>query len=100
MKSKKNMVTLGAILILAVSMMVLAAREWGITSAEFWVTFLIGLGAAAVLISVYWKNRRSNELIKCRSCGRTMLYSVFHNSGGCPKCHTDSYVRTGVWPKG
>ena len=89
------------VLILAITIF-LAGRSWGLFSFNLWlglVIVFIFLGIIT-LLSIYWRYKRRNEIIKCSNCGRTMTYGVFQRAGGCPKCHTDQYVRTGKWPKG
>jgi energy-coupling factor transporter transmembrane protein EcfT len=98
MKSRKNQIILGAILALALAILVLAGIYWGVSSFKFWLAVFVSLGLPAIFIYVYWRSRQANEIIKCSNCGRTMIYSVFQKAGSCPKCHSNSYIRTGTWP--
>jgi hypothetical protein len=98
MKRKRQYVMLAVICAAAVTALFFAGWTWGLLSIGFWLAVVVCLVLPSALVYVYWRYKRQNELVKCNNCGRTMIYSVFHKAGGCPRCHNDSFTRTGEWP--
>lgn len=99
MKSKRLYIIPAVVAAAAITALIFAGRTWGLLSPGFWLAVLVCLVLPAALIYVYWRYKRQNELIRCNNCNRTMIYSVFQRSGSCPRCHADSFTRTGAWPK-
>jgi hypothetical protein len=99
MKAKRPYIIPAVVAVAAFTALVFAGLAWGLLSLAFWLAFFVCFVLPAALIYVYWRYKRQNELVQCNGCNRTMIYSVFQKSGGCPRCHADSYTRTGTWPK-
>ena len=95
MWSRKQLLSTLPVAVLTLAMIVLAGWLWGPLSIEFWLVAVLGLGSTSALVLIFWRRSRGNEIVKCSSCGRTMIRSVFERAGGCPRCHAASYVRTG-----
>jgi hypothetical protein len=99
MRIQRYQLVLIAALIVALVIIFFAGRTWGVSSTNFWLVVLVTLGLPGILMYIFLRYKRNNEIIQCGGCQRTMIYSVFQKAGGCPKCHSHSFTRTGTWPK-
>ncbi len=99
MKAKRLYIVPAVVAVAALTALFFAGRTWGLLSIGFWLAVVVCLVLPAALIYVYLRYKRQNELVRCNSCDRTMIYSVFRRRGGCPRCHGDAYTRTGTWTK-
>jgi hypothetical protein len=97
-KQKRNQIVLGIYLVLTLVAIFFVVRSSGFSSVIFWILLIVDLGILA-LIYTYMKYRAKRELIKCNNCGREMMFEVYEKAHGCPKCHSSSFTRTGVWVK-
>lgn len=97
-KQKRNQIILGIYLVLTLVAIFFVVRSSGFSSVIFWILIIVDLGILA-LIYMYVKYRAKRELIKCNQCGREMMFEVYERAHGCPKCHSASFTRTGVWIK-
>ena len=95
-KQKRNQIILGIYLVLTLVAIFFVVMSSGFSSVIFWMLIIVDLGILG-LIYMYMKYRAKRELIKCNQCGREMMFEVYERAHGCPKCHSASFTRTGVW---
>ena len=56
--------------------------------------------AVGVIISlIYWRRvqiaKREHDIVECGSCQNRMTLATFRERGGCPRCGSDIFTRTG-----
>ena len=98
MRIRRYQLGLFLYLVLSMATAILIIKTSGVFSTGFWILVVTDLSVLALLL-LYFRYRDRNEIVKCNGCGRTMTYDVFQRAGNCPKCHNNSYTRTGERPK-
>ena len=60
---------------------------------------LVAIAVAAVVSLIYWRRlqiaRSEHDIVECGSCQNRMTLASFRQRGGCPRCGSDIFTRTG-----
>ena len=58
------------------------------------IALIVLIGVAAFVWNKLQTDRR-NEIVECGSCQNRMTRAAFSQRGGCPRCGSDIFTRTG-----